>query len=466
MHDFVELILRLLQEAGVLAVLAVGLCVAGILIAYVIFRKVTKGEKKFPWGKVILIVLLVGYVVILLYATILRLHGGYRDMNLHLLRGWREAWNGFTPQLWLNVLLNVAMFIPLGILLPLLTKNYHRWYLVLAEGFGTSLLIEIVQYITARGLFDVDDLFNNTLGTMIGYGFLMVCLSCFGKEKKSVSRILGYASVPVITVVAIIGIFVGYHCKEYGNFRDAASFTANTSGVTWTLKCTLDSEASTVPIYKTDRMTKKTCDAFGAEFAQKLGIEFPDIYYYDDLTIFANHSTGDFLDVYYNDGSYEYSVGDVPVGLENAETDEETLRALLEPYGLIIPDNADFQYEESGKHTFTASMELVGTKIIDGTLSCWVKEGNVLDRFHNYMLVFDYYKDVNILSPEEAYAKLCKGKFSDGDYFEYYKPDEVMVVSCSLEYRTDTKGFYRPVYVFEITDNEMFDTFVMVEAMK
>ena len=163
MHDFVELILRLLQEAGVLAVLAVGLCVAGILIAYTIFRKVTKGEKKFPWGKVILLVLLVGYIVILLYATILRLHGGYRDMNLHLFRGWREAWNGFTMQLWLNVLLNVAMFIPLGILLPLLTKNYRKWYLVLAEGFGTSLLIEIVQYITARGLFDVDDLFNNTV---------------------------------------------------------------------------------------------------------------------------------------------------------------------------------------------------------------------------------------------------------------------------------------------------------------
>ena len=51
MHDFVELILNLLQEAGVLAVIAAGLCVIGILAAYVIFRCVTKGKKKFPWEK-------------------------------------------------------------------------------------------------------------------------------------------------------------------------------------------------------------------------------------------------------------------------------------------------------------------------------------------------------------------------------------------------------------------------------
>ena len=27
---------------------------------------------------------------------------------------------------------------------------------------------------------------------------------------------------------------------------------------------------------------------------------FPDAYYYDDLTVFANHSTGDFLNVTYS----------------------------------------------------------------------------------------------------------------------------------------------------------------------
>lgn len=466
MHDFVELVLRLLQKAGALAALAAGLCAVGILAAYVIFRIVTKRQKKFPWGKTIVFVLLVGYLVILLYATILRLDGGYRDTSLHLFRGWREAWNGFTTQLWLNVLLNVAMFVPLGILLPLLLKCSRKWYVALAEGFGTSLLIEIVQYITARGFFDIDDLFNNTLGSMIGYGLLMVCLTLFGKEKKSVSCILGYASVPVAFIVVVVGIFAGYHLKEYGNFRDAASFTANTSGVTWERVYTPEPIDTTVPVYKTEPLTKKTCDAFGAEFAAKLGITFPDTYYYDGLTIFANHSTGDFLHVYYHDGSYEYKVGTADSRLPYAETIESTLRGLLAPYGFIIPESAEFTYDGNGRHTITVTEAEVGDCILDGTLICYVREGDMLDRFENHLLTMTKYTDVEILTPEEAYSQLCRGNFSDGDSFEYYVTDKVTVLSCELQYMTDTKGFYRPVYVFELTDHSKYRSIVMVDAMK
>jgi len=50
MHDFVELILNLLQKAGVLAVIAAGLCVIGILAAYVIFQCVTKIKAGLPVG--------------------------------------------------------------------------------------------------------------------------------------------------------------------------------------------------------------------------------------------------------------------------------------------------------------------------------------------------------------------------------------------------------------------------------
>ena len=36
-------------------------------------------------------------------------------------------------------------------------------------GFMFSFAIEIMQYITGRGLADIDDLINNTLGAVIGY---------------------------------------------------------------------------------------------------------------------------------------------------------------------------------------------------------------------------------------------------------------------------------------------------------
>ncbi len=466
MHDFVELILSLLKKGGILAIAAALLCVVGVLIVYIIFRRVTKGEKKFPWRKTILLIMMIGYAVILFYATILRQSGLYGAVSLHLFRGWREAWNGFSTQLWLNVLLNVALFVPLGVLLPLIAKVFHRWYLTLAAGLGTTLFVEIVQYITARGLFDIDDIFNNVLGCMIGYELVMLYLTLTYKQEKKLYKSIAYASLPVIFSLSVIGIFVGYHLQEYGNIRDAAAFTANTSGITWELACSLESAESVVPVYKTESMTKKSCDTFGTEFANRMGVTFPDVYYYDGMTMFANHSTGDFLNVYYNDSSYEYSVGGVPHALESAETDEETLRTLLAPYGLTIPSNAKFKYIGNGKHTFTASMELVDNTIVDGTLTCWVREGNVLHRFQNNMLIFTYYKNEEIRTPEEAYEQLRRGNFSGGANFEYCAPDTLTVLSCTLEYRTDTKGFYRPVYVFKLTDYETYDAFVIVHAMK
>ena len=82
------------------------------------------------------------------------------------------------------------------------------------------------------------------------------------------------------------------------------------------------------------------------------------------------------------------------------------------------------------------------------------------------MLIFTYYKDEEIRTPEEAYEQLRRGNFSGGANFEYCAPDTLTVLSCTLEYRTDTKGFYRPVYVFRLTDYETYDAFVMVHAMK
>ena len=60
-------------------------------------------------------------------------------------------------------LLNIALFVPLGFLLPLLSKPFRKWYAALGAGFGVSLLIELSQFFTGRGMCDVDDLFTNTL---------------------------------------------------------------------------------------------------------------------------------------------------------------------------------------------------------------------------------------------------------------------------------------------------------------
>ena len=50
----------------------------------------------------------------------------------------------------------------------------------------------------------------------------------------------------------------------------------------------------------------------------------------------------------------------------------------------------------------------------------------------------------------EAYEKMKTGDFSS-PYFTYYLPTEAEIISCELEYQIDTKGFYQPVYRFDIS---------------
>lgn len=464
MNDFLQLVFGLLQRGIGIAVIVVGLCCGLMVIVYFIHRAKTKGEKRFPWLKAVVILALVAYIVILLFVTLMR-HGstGYAGVNFHLFRSWREAWNNYSLKNWLNVLLNITMFVPLGCLLPLLHTCFKKWYVLFAIGGGTTLFIETVQYFTGRGLFDVDDVFTNILGTVIGYCVVMMLLYLFKKGNRK--KCIPYFICPVVFSIVLIGIFVKYENQEYGNLREAPVITANTNGIEWNLECELSEESDIVPIYSTVPFNKKTCDAFGAEFAQIMDISFPDTYYYDNSTIFANHSTGDFLNVDYFDRSWEYSEA-VGFMLGDAEVDEDTLRELLKPYPVSIPDTAVFSYDGNGLHTLTVEMEIDGNTVIDGTITCKVKEGNLLEKVNNHLGTYVLYKEETIISEMEAYAQMCSGKFYGSERLVYYQPDVVTTKSCALDYRIDTKGFYRPVYVFEILIDTESVSKVIIPAMK
>ena len=70
----------------------------------------------------------------------------------------------------LNVIGNTAMFIPSGIVLPIIYKKLNTFWKVLAAGVMISLCIEIIQLPFSVRASDVDDLILNVLGVAIGYG--------------------------------------------------------------------------------------------------------------------------------------------------------------------------------------------------------------------------------------------------------------------------------------------------------
>lgn len=69
----------------------------------------------------------------------------------------------------LNIVGNVVAFIPFGMLIRWARNKKTRALVALLYSLSFTLLIEIVQYITKLGVFDVDDIIMNTLGGMIGY---------------------------------------------------------------------------------------------------------------------------------------------------------------------------------------------------------------------------------------------------------------------------------------------------------
>jgi glycopeptide antibiotics resistance protein len=72
-----------------------------------------------------------------------------------------------------NTLGNVALFLPLGILLPLTFDRFRSLKQVLAIAFCLSLSIETIQFFSrfigsARAV-DIDDVLLNTLGACLGF---------------------------------------------------------------------------------------------------------------------------------------------------------------------------------------------------------------------------------------------------------------------------------------------------------
>lgn len=66
-------------------------------------------------------------------------------------------------------LLNVMLFVPIGLLLGCGYRNI-TWKRVILLGVCLSVLIEILQLLFKKGLCEVDDVIHNVVGCILGYG--------------------------------------------------------------------------------------------------------------------------------------------------------------------------------------------------------------------------------------------------------------------------------------------------------
>ena len=81
----------------------------------------------------------------------------------------------------LNLIGNSVMFLPIGIIWPIVFRELDRPWKAIAAGVGFSLCIEILQLPFFHRVSDVDDLLLNSAGFLMGYGVYLL----FKRIKKA-----------------------------------------------------------------------------------------------------------------------------------------------------------------------------------------------------------------------------------------------------------------------------------------
>lgn len=151
-------------------------------------------KKKRETGRIIAILLLLAYFLLLAYLLFFSsAYGRTIEMeyryNLKPFFEIRRALEHIDAvgvrYVLVNIVGNIVAFMPFGFLLPLASERRIRFERALLYSFLLTLCAESIQLVSRTGAFDVDDLFLNTIGGILGYGCYMLLL---GRRRKKRER--------------------------------------------------------------------------------------------------------------------------------------------------------------------------------------------------------------------------------------------------------------------------------------
>ena len=137
---------------GLLSVFCLG------VVLFMVFKGVRTG---FKWSSVLL---LIEYVFLVFCSTVIfRPTGETRQYDFH------PFWSYDRPELLVENIMNVVVFIPVGMILGSLLKVKGSWLVALLIGCSISITIEALQFWFMKGFSEVDDVMHNTVGCILGY---------------------------------------------------------------------------------------------------------------------------------------------------------------------------------------------------------------------------------------------------------------------------------------------------------
>ena len=162
-EQFRQYIINLYQDIpqevyeGLLSVFCIG------LVAFVAWKGFKTGLRYSA------ILLLVEYVFLIFCSTVFfRATGEISKYDFHPFWSYKAIQDGRENLLAENIM-NVIVFIPVGMILGSLLKVKGSCLIVLLIGCSISITIEALQFCFLKGFSEVDDVMHNTVGCIIGW---------------------------------------------------------------------------------------------------------------------------------------------------------------------------------------------------------------------------------------------------------------------------------------------------------
>ena len=179
-NQFVKYIIKLSQIVPfcVYEILGIIFCLGSVIL--LAFWGLKKGIRYSSW-------LLVVEYVILLFSTTVLFRSYHKRLKYNLRPFWSyEAIQKGSENLLPEIIMNVVVFVPVGLLLGFASRSMTLWKVMLIGG-GISVLIEAMQFNFQRGFAEVDDVVHNVLGCMLGYG--VYSIAKYGYERIDKRRV-------------------------------------------------------------------------------------------------------------------------------------------------------------------------------------------------------------------------------------------------------------------------------------
>ncbi|MDR0380404.1 MAG: VanZ family protein [Oscillospiraceae bacterium] len=458
--DIIGIITGLLPyaiAAFVLVILAAG----AILLVYYIYRK-RGGARTIRKSQFLSFFLLLGWFVVVMGITTFSRGANYAGwFNFRLFSGYVNAWNNWSLSEAQLIVFNMLMFMPLGFLLYLLTKKLRRFWPVLFVSSAVTVSIELFQMLTRRGIFELDDILHNTLGSIAGYFIIAAVLSCAEKRKLLFRPVLRALAIPLAFVLLFSGATIVYHAQELGNMPIVPAVPQNMKGVVVESTVEFPGAADPVPLYHNDHIRnmdymKQMAALLEDTFAlrREAGIRIDgsnrQIAYRDEREEQYNYTFS------MTDGSWSLSRdGYSNRTLSPQEREEQTafFERWLGENGLL-PDDAVFTMQDGDTLRWDAPVqdEGVPADYMSGQIMVTPSsDADVPSSLWYFIAGNKFVRTTPVRSPAQAYEAILAGQFNL--YNDLAPGDTVEIAAYELRYVYDTKGYYRPAYYFVGTVN-------------